>query len=67
MEEKMVKHIYIIIFVFFGSIFMNACLNIEPKGGGYMIVATRGSQISKSQDVQKTQSYFLEVKTSNQQ
>ena len=51
MEEKMVKHIYIIIFVFFGSIFMNACLNIEPKGGGYMIVATRGSQISKSKGV----------------
>ncbi|MBR5777444.1 MAG: hypothetical protein IKY22_03130 [Bacteroidales bacterium] len=51
MEEKMVKHIYIIIFVFLGSIFMNACLNIEPKGGGYIQTASRGSQISKSKGV----------------
>ena len=43
----MIKRIYTIMFILCGSVFMNACLNIEPKGGGYMRTFSYSSEESK--------------------
>ena len=47
----MIKRIYIIIFTLCGSIFMNACLNIEPKGGWHTKNRSYSSEESKRKGV----------------